>query len=79
MRCGHQGYHGGRHGHGHDCGCGHGHHGHGKSDCGCHGIRFGPCFATQEEKISWLQQYLEGLQQEVQAVEERITKLQEEG
>ena len=68
MCCGHRGHHGGRHGHGRggDCGCGAG------------GFRFGPCFATQEEKISWLEQYLEGLQKEVQAVEVRIAKLKEE-
>jgi hypothetical protein len=69
MCCGHRGHHGGRHGHGHGRG----------GDCGCgKGFRFGPCFATGEEKISWLEQYLEGLQEEIQAVEERIAKLKEE-
>jgi hypothetical protein len=79
MRCGNQGHHG-RHGHGHsgNCGCGHGHHGSHKSDCGCHSFQFGPCFATQEEKIAWLEQYLEGLQKEAATVEERIAKLKEE-
>jgi len=67
MCCGHKGHHGGRHGHGHggDCGCG-------------RGFRFGPCFATREEKVSWLEQYLQELQEEAKAVEERIAKLKEE-
>ena len=85
MRCGGQGHHGGaperHHGHGGGCGCGstHGrHHAHG-SGCGCGaGFGFGACFATRDEKVSWLEQYLESLQQEVQAVEERIAKLREE-
>jgi hypothetical protein len=63
MCCGHKGHRSGHHGH--DCGC------------GC-GFRFGPCFATGEEKLSWLEQYLEGLQEEAEAVEERIAKLKEE-
>ena len=79
MCCGNKGHHGGRHGHGGDCGCGHGHHGHHGDDCGCgKGFRFGPCFATREEKVSWLAQYLEELQEEARAVEERIAKLKEE-
>ena len=70
MGCGHKGHHGGRHGHGH------GHGGH--WGCGAGGFRFGPCFATGEEKISWLEQYLGELQEEAKAVEERIAKLKEE-
>jgi hypothetical protein len=82
--CEHRGHHGHRHGHHHgsDCGCHHGgRHGHHRGcDCGCHstGFRFGACFATQEEKVAWLEQYLEGLQEEAKAVEERIAKLKEE-
>jgi len=33
------------------------------------------CFWTKEEKIAWLEQYLEGLQEETKAVEERIAAL----
>ena len=58
------------------------HRGHSQSDscgCGCEGhSRFGPRFWTKEEKIAWLKQYLEGLQEEAQAVEERIAKLKGE-
>jgi hypothetical protein len=38
----------------------------------------GLCFWTEKEKIVWLERYLEGLQEEVKAVEERITALKEE-
>ena len=62
----HGGWHRG-HRHGDSCGCG----------CGGH-FRFGPRFWTREEKIAWLEQYLEGLQEETQAVEERIAKLRGE-
>ena len=60
----HAGWH---RGHGDFCGCG----------CGGH-FRFGPRFWTKKEKIAWLEQYLEGLQEEAQAVEERIAKLKGE-
>jgi hypothetical protein len=67
MCCGH-----GRHGGGHW-----GHH-HGSScDCGC-SSRFGPRFWTKDEKIAWLEQYLEGLQEEAKAAEERIAALKGE-
>ena len=80
MGCGSKAHHPGGHGSGHWGGHGRGHgrpHG---CDCGCHtaGFRFGHCFATREEKVSWLERYLEGLQEEAQAVEERIAKLKEE-
>jgi hypothetical protein len=38
----------------------------------------GSCFATSEEKVSWLEQCLESLQAEAKAVEERITALKAE-
>ena len=57
----------------HHCSCGHGHHG-GSCGCGCGG-GFGRRFLTKEEKIAGLQEYLEGLRKEAQAVEERITAL----
>ena len=85
MCCGGRGQHGSAHGrhHGHnaECGCGsaHGrHHGRG-SDCGCGAItRFGACFATRDEKVAWLEQYLQDLQAEAKAVEERLAVLQGE-
>ena len=52
------------HGHGHHCCCGH--------------SGFGPCFWTEVEKVAWLEQYLEGLREEVKAVEERIAALKGE-
>jgi hypothetical protein len=62
----------GHHGHGRrHCGCGQGHHG---GSCGC-GAGFGRRFLTKEEKIAGLQEYLENLQKEAQAVEERIAEL----
>ncbi len=61
-------HHSSRHwGHHHGCSCG---------CCGpCHS---GPYFWTKEEKIAWLKQYLEGLQEEAKAIEERIAKLEKE-
>ena len=57
-----------------------GHRGHHHDDsCGCGGpSRFGPSFWTKKEKIAWLEQYLEGLREQAQAVEERIAKLKGE-
>lgn len=64
----------GHHGHGRrQCGCGQGHHG-GSCGCGC-GKGFGRRFLTKEEKIAGLEEYLESLQKEAQAVEERIAAL----
>jgi hypothetical protein len=64
-------------GHGrHHCGCGQGHHG-GSCGCGCGG-GFGRRFLTKEEKIAGLEEYLESLQKEAQAVEERIAELKGE-
>jgi hypothetical protein len=53
-----------------DCGCGCG--------CGCGGhSHFGRRFLTKEEQIARLEQYLESLQTEAKAVEERIAALKE--
>jgi hypothetical protein len=46
--------------------------------CGCGGPSSGLLFATREEKTTWLEQYLEGLREEVTAVEERLAKLKAE-
>ena len=58
------------------CGCHSGYHG-GSCDCGCGGRSFGRRFVTKEEKIAGLQEYLESLQKEAQAVQEHIAELQE--
>jgi hypothetical protein len=51
---------------------------HGES-CGCHESRSWPRrFWTQKEKISYLEQYVEELREEVKAVEEHIAALTEE-
>ncbi len=68
MCCEPESHHGGRHWrhhHGDSCGCG----GH---------FRFGPRFWTKKEKIAWLEEYLESLQEEAKAVEERIAALKGE-
>lgn len=68
MCCGTAGHHGSWH-------WGHHHAG----SCACSGpSRFGPCFSTKEERTTWLEQYLEGLREEVKAVEERIAALKGE-
>lgn len=58
------------------------HHGWGRyygGFCGCGGtFHFGRCFLTKEEKTAWLERYLESLQEEVKAVEERIAAMKEE-
>ncbi len=55
-----------------------GHHG-GFCGCGCGGReRFGRRFMTKEERIAELEEYLENLQKEAQAVQEHIAKLQKE-
>ena len=47
--------------------------------CACCGpTHGGPCFATKEERVSWLEEYLRGLQEEAKAVEERIAALKKE-
>ena len=70
MCCESESHRGGWHrGHRHGCSCG----------CGCGGhSRFGPRFWTKKEKIAWLEEYLEGLREEAQAVEERIAALKGE-
>lgn len=71
MCCGTGSHHGGRYrGHHHGCDCG----------CGCGGghSHFERRFLTKEEKAVQLEQYLESLQAEAQAVEERIVALKAE-
>ena len=68
MHCDTRGHHGHRR-----CHCGHGHGYHG-GECGCGG-GFGRRFLTKEEKIAELEEYLESLKKEAQAVEERIAAL----
>nr|MBC7243799.1 DUF5320 domain-containing protein [Chloroflexota bacterium] len=38
-------------------------------------MRFGRRFPTREERIAWLEEYLQELQAEAKAVEERIAEL----
>jgi hypothetical protein len=68
MCCGSESHHGGWH---------RGHH-HGGSCCCDEPFRFGSRFWTKKEKIVWLEQYLDGLQEEAKAVEERIAALKGE-
>lgn len=84
MGCGCGGHHDRRHGGRHDCGPRHwgprhgGHH-HGGS-CGCgrpYGFR--RHFWTEEERIAWLEQYLEDLREEAKAVEEQISAMKGAG
>ena len=73
MHCGTRGHHGSSCG----CGCGtRGHHG-GSCGCSCGGHSFGRRFITKEEQIAQLEEYLDNLQKEAQAVQEHIAKLQE--
>lgn len=51
-------------------------HHHGGS-CGCL-PHSGHRFWTRDEKVAWLEEYLEGLQGEAKAVEERIAAMKEE-
>ena len=60
----------------HGCSCGSGGH-HGCS-CGCGGHSFGPALWTRDEKVAWLEKRLDGLREEVKAVEERIAALKGE-
>ena len=82
MACGHERQHGGGHRRHHredSCACG-GHRGHHCGDsctCGGHSCS-GPSFWTKEEKIAWLERHLEDLQEQVQAVQERIAALKGE-
>ncbi len=63
--------------HGHNSGCGQSkHHHHGKQ-C-CHGEHFGPNIWTKAEKIAYLQERLQALQAEANAVAERIDALEKE-
>ncbi|MCP4347422.1 MAG: DUF5320 domain-containing protein [Desulfobacterales bacterium] len=41
-------------------------------------LHCGPCFSTKEEKIAWLEQCQEGLQEALKTVEERIAKLKKD-
>ena len=59
----------------------HGHHRghrHGDSCCCDEHSRFGPAFWTKAEKIAKLDRYLECLQEEAKAIEERIAALKAE-
>jgi len=68
----------------HDCGCGHGaqprHDDHG-CGCGCHVAPWElerPSwrrFSSRQERIAWLERYLQELRAEAQAVEEQIGAL----
>ena len=71
MHCGTRDHHGG------SCGCGCGARGHHGGSCGCGGHSFRRRYVTKEEKIAQLEEYLDSLQKETQAVQERIAKLQE--
>ena len=77
MSCGHKGHHGGSHRghHGWGCGCGR-HHGE-SSGCGQRG-HFQRRFWTKEEQIAGLERYLESLQEEAKAVQERIAEMKGE-
>ncbi len=81
--CGGEG-HGPRRGQGHGPmhgpGGHHGHHG-GECECGCggEGRGFHRRFATREERIAHLQEYLNELRAEAQAVEEHIAELRAAG
>jgi hypothetical protein len=58
---------------------GRGCHHRGSCSCGCDCSEgFGRRFLTKEEKIAGLQEYLESLQKEAQAVEGHIAALKEE-
>ncbi len=68
MCCGSESHHGG----GQRC------HHHGGS-CACDGrADIGPCFWTKQEKIAWLEEYLEDLQAEAKSINERISALKGE-
>ena len=71
MHCGSRDHHGS------SCGCGCGTRGHHGGSCGCGGHSFRRRFVTKEEKIAQLEEYLDSLQKETQAVQEHIAKLQE--
>ena len=55
------------HGYGGPCCCG-------PADCGP-GFPFGGHFPDREERISWLEQYLQDLQSQVKAIEERLAEI----
>jgi hypothetical protein len=73
MCCEHRGHrsHWGHHALSHRswCGCGCGQGGHGA------GIPFRRRFRTREERAAWLEEYLQELQAEAKAVEERIARM----
>ena len=60
-----KGHHGGRHW---------GHHHRGRCACGCES-GLGAAFWSEKEKIAWLEESLEGLQEQVKAVQDRISAL----
>ncbi|MBC7257007.1 MAG: hypothetical protein H5T66_12985 [Chloroflexi bacterium] len=62
-----------------ECHCGHPHgfH-HVRWEWGCHGeghMFFRRRFISREERIAWLERYLEALRQEMKAVEEHLADL----
>jgi hypothetical protein len=67
---GHWGHQGGGHPHAGACCYGTAHHGTTR--------HMGRCFPTKEEKLAWMERYLESLQDETKVVEEHIAKLKEE-
>jgi hypothetical protein len=72
MCCGSRSHHSGRH-------CGPGHRGrHHRGPCAC-GQPFGfeRRFWAREERIAWLEEYLEKLRAEAKAVEEQIAEMKE--
>ena len=81
---GHQEHHGHRHGdwvrQGASCCCqpGHGVHYGGHASAWGRERVFWRRFSTREERIAWLEKYLEELRAEAQAVEERIAELKAE-
>jgi len=57
----------------HECGC------HRGSSCDCGGpFHFARRFCTKEERIACLEEYLENLQAEGRAVEERIAEMKKD-
>jgi len=69
QNCGCGGHHGGGEG---GCGCGESHAG---GECGCGGHAFERRYQTKAEQKAELEEYLNALKAEVQAVEEHLAAL----
>jgi hypothetical protein len=54
-----------------------GHHHVGHCSCGTP-FHLGHICCTKEQQVAWLERYVEGLQAQVKAIEERIAELKEE-